>query len=35
MTKGALDTFGPFTLLAMQLLASVTVLWLAVFLEPV
>lgn len=30
MTKGALDSFGPFTLLVLQLTASVAVLWLAV-----
>ena len=29
MTKGALDSFGPFLLLSIQLTASVTVLWLA------
>lgn len=35
MTKGALETFGPFTLLAIQLVASVAVLWLAAFLVRV
>ena len=29
MTKGALEAFGPFTLLSIQLTTSVTVLWLA------
>jgi len=32
MSKGALESFGPFTLLAIQLVGSVTVLWLAVWL---
>ena len=32
MTKGALDAFGPFTLLSIQLSASVSVLWLAALL---
>jgi drug/metabolite transporter (DMT)-like permease len=35
MTKGALDTFGPFMLLTIQLLSSVAVLWLATLLARV
>lgn len=33
MTKGALDAFDPFILLVIQLVASVTALWTAVFLS--